>query len=44
MKKQMARHFAWLPTSSFNGFAEMTFVCIVKKLLGIDEDEGTGDQ
>jgi hypothetical protein len=41
MKKQMARHFTWLPTSSFNGFAEMTSVCMVKRQLSVDEREKT---
>jgi hypothetical protein len=41
MKKQMARHFLWLPTSSFSGFAEMTSVCMVRKQLSAGEYEST---
>lgn len=33
----MARHFLWLLTSSFSGFAEMTSVCMVKKQLVVIE-------
>jgi hypothetical protein len=44
MKKQMARHFLWLPTSSFSGFAEMTSVRIVKTQLSASECESTRGQ